>query len=689
MEPRNAWKYKIKGHPHGLFLFVKEGGRPLELFELFGKVIVDAKSAIDALEDTTDKAEETAESVESVGNESEKAGKTTTDSLLPIPSKFMKVATAAGAIVTSIVAVGKAMIQIANDTREYRVEMAKLESAFTAAGHTSETATKVYRELQAVLGETDQAVEASNHLAKLCSTEEELSALTNACIGAYATFGDSLPIEGLTEAANETAKTGVLTGQLADALNWAGFHEDEFNAKLAECNSESERAALITETMVDLYGEVGEKYKENNKDILSSVAAQEKLNAAQARFGKAFEPLAAAWYEFLASVMNFSADAIEAAINPTKAMSDVLAGTQETAAEAAEKVAELKKEIEGFNEIPAYLWTDEMRTQYQALEGALATATERYNELAEAEEIAAVGAMNAADPAVVEAFTEATNQYIADATALMTKFEETYSQAFGKVTGWFDPFEKASVKVTTSIGQMIAGMQSQIDFNNQYSANLQYLKEQGLGGLADAFQSYGADGSAYAKTVADALQKAGGSATEEGQKIVAEFKAISDAQLQSQEELANSLALANGEIEAEMQSLTDDYAEKISELDMSAEALANAQNTMASFKDGITRGVPGILSKMAELGNKMTSALQNSLGTVTFTVQATLNPEKNTDYIPKAQTDHLNRGGAVMIPEKANGGVVINQYIESVAQTPVELAAATEAYFVQARWAMA
>jgi hypothetical protein len=494
----------------------------------------------------------------------------------------------------------------------------------------------VYKELNAVLGETDQAVEASNHLAKLCSSEEELLALTNACIGAYATFGDSLPIEGLTEAANETAKTGVLTGQLADALNWAGVHEDDFNAKLAKCNSESERAALITETLVDLYGDVGQKYKETNKDILSSVAAHEELNAAQARFGEAFEPLAAKWYSFLASVVNFAADNLDAIIVFTDEESASLGVMQKTASDAL-----------------------------AILQGAT-------------------------NPDNVDAFTEATNQYIADATALITKFEETYSQAFSKVTGWFDPFEKASVTVTTSIGQMIEGMQSQIDFNNQYSANLQYLKEQGLGGLADAFQSYGSEGSAYAKTVADALQKAGGSATEEGQKIIAEFQAISDAQLQSQEELANTLALANGEIESEMQSLTDNYAEKIAELDLSAEAMTNAQNTMESFRNGLTKGIPGVLSKMTELGDKMTKALQASLGTVTVDVQATLNWSPNNTSFPNSKrTDHLNRGEPVTNADGSNGGIVINQYLETVAQTPAELAAATEAYFVQARWAMA
>lgn len=663
----------------------------MELFKLFGEVVINAKDAIDALDETTDKAEETAESVGDVGKESKQAGKTTSDSLLPIPPKFLKVASAATAVVTAVVAVAKAMIDLANDTREYRVEMAKLDTAFTVAGHASETATEVYRELNAVLGETDQAVEASNHLAKLCSTQEELRAITTACTGVYATFGASLPIEGLTEAANETAKVGVLTGSLADALNWAGYHEDEFNARLAECNTERERAALITETLVDLYGEVGETYKENNKDILNSVKAQEELNAAMARWGEKFEPLAAGWDSFLASLLNFSADKFELVVNTTSTFADELVGVQETAAEAAEKIAELKARQEELLSIERSEWTDNTYWEFDVLGEALEKATARYNELAEAEQNAAIEAQKAADESIVEAFTTATEQYIADANALLTKFSETYSQAFSKVTGWFAPFETAKVDVTTSIGEMIAAMDSQIAFNRAYSSNLQYLKDQGLGGLADAFQEYGAEGSAYANTVAEAIQKAGGSATAEGQKIIEQFKAISEAQLQSQEELANTMALANGEIETEMQSLTDNYAEKIAELDMSAEALTNAQNTMDSFLEGITNGIPGIISKMSELGKKMTNALQNSLGTVTFNVQATLNPSASS-------VNNVSMGARVQASEEAsafgtgnrNGsGIVINQYIDTVAQTPAELAAATEAYFVQARWAMA
>ena len=176
-------------------------------------------------------------------------------------------------------------------TREYRTEMGKLDTAFTQMGHSSEDALSVYQSLQGVLGETDQAVEAANHIAKLVKAEGDLEVWTGICTGVYATFGASLPIEGLTEAANETAKTGKITGALADALTWAGTNEEEFQKKLDACKDEQERAYLITEQLVDSYWEAGEAYRETNAELIRANEANEKWAATMAEAGAALEPL--------------------------------------------------------------------------------------------------------------------------------------------------------------------------------------------------------------------------------------------------------------------------------------------------------------------------------------------------------------------------------------------------------------
>lgn len=183
------------------------------------------------------------------------------------------------------------VLGLAKSTQEYREDMGKLETAWESAGKSTELATKTYKEFYSVLGEEDRSVEAVNHLAKFVDGEKDMAKWTDIATGVWGTFGDSLPIEGLTEAANETAKVGKVTGPLADALNWAGVSEDEFNEKLANCNSEQERAQLITDTLNGLYGEAAEKYRENNKSVIEAREATSNYNDKLAELGEKVEPI--------------------------------------------------------------------------------------------------------------------------------------------------------------------------------------------------------------------------------------------------------------------------------------------------------------------------------------------------------------------------------------------------------------
>lgn len=183
------------------------------------------------------------------------------------------------------------LMGLADETREYRSEMAKLETAFSTAGFSAETASDTYKDFYAVLGDEGQAVEAVSHLAKLAENEEDLAKWTTIATGVYAEFGASLPIEGLTEAANETAKTGQLTGGLADALNWAGVNEEDFQASLDKCSTEQERQALITETLNGLYSESAKKYEETNKSVMDANKVQSDYTDTLAEMGAKIEPV--------------------------------------------------------------------------------------------------------------------------------------------------------------------------------------------------------------------------------------------------------------------------------------------------------------------------------------------------------------------------------------------------------------
>ena len=203
------------------------------------------------------------------------------------------------------------LMGLAEETREYREDMAKLETAFTTAGHSVDDASKVYQDFFGILGEEDRSVEAVNHLAQMALEMEDLNKWTSITAGVTATFGDSLPIEGLTEAANETAKVGEITGTLADALVWAGTSEDEFNKRLAECNSEAERAQLITDELNGIYGESASKYLEMNKSIIEAREAQARLSDATAELGEKMEPISTAVSDGFARILEKAVELTE------------------------------------------------------------------------------------------------------------------------------------------------------------------------------------------------------------------------------------------------------------------------------------------------------------------------------------------------------------------------------------------
>ena len=218
--------------------------------------------------------------------------------------------------VAAIAAVGAAVIALGKNTLESQKRIAQLNSAFQAAGKTTTEAANVYKNFYRFLGDEDTSTEASNLLIKLTQNEKDLVEWTKTLQGVYATFPSSLPIEGLVESANETARVGKITGNLADALVWAGVSEDEFNSKLAQTTSYEQREALIRSTLNDLYGKAAENYEKNNKAILEYNESQAKLQNSMAAAGAVVTPLLTALSNLGSVLMQALKPALEVIIPP-------------------------------------------------------------------------------------------------------------------------------------------------------------------------------------------------------------------------------------------------------------------------------------------------------------------------------------------------------------------------------------
>ena len=217
---------------------------------------------------------------------------------------------AAGAAVAGMTA---AFIALDGATEEYRVAQGKLNAGFQAAGLSADTARKSYRNFYAILGDTDTATEASQLLANMAKNDEEVTKWTRIAAGVHGTFGDSLPIEGLVESANETARTGQITGVFADAINWAtkegekfgvalkadteankewneavksaASAEDFFNLALKNCSDESARQKLIVDTLSKTYDKAADSYYANNQQVINARRNHATLDEMLAKVG--------------------------------------------------------------------------------------------------------------------------------------------------------------------------------------------------------------------------------------------------------------------------------------------------------------------------------------------------------------------------------------------------------------------
>ena len=249
------------------------------------KQIDNYTSKLKDLESTSD---DTKKSVDDLTSSAEKQGST-----------FKSIAGGLGkGLVAGIAGVGAAaagavtgFLALGESTREYRVGLAQLETAFSQVGFTAEETYEAFNYFGSVLGDTKKAQETMLVLGQLVDSEKELEAWTDTLTGVYATYGEAIPLESMSEALVLASKQAVAEGGLADALEWGGVNLESFNEKLESLNSEEERSAYIQETLNGLYGEAAETYKELNKDALAASTAQTNLEHALAQLGAVAEPI--------------------------------------------------------------------------------------------------------------------------------------------------------------------------------------------------------------------------------------------------------------------------------------------------------------------------------------------------------------------------------------------------------------
>lgn len=411
----------------------------------------------------------------------------------------------------------------------------------------------------------------------------------------------------------------------------------------------------------------------------------------------------------------------------TKAHKDFvkeLAGEPQTVEEARAKVEELEQQYEEASKARLEMFTSDAgfsgdTVEMERLAEAIKQAKQNLADL-EAQEQAA--AEEAAKP--VNVIKAASEEYAATAQSILEDYQNTYTTIYNGLHDVGSAFTSQIEVVKMSWDGLMGNLHGNTEVLQQIDEDFAFIREKAdLAGVSiDGLGKYLAsmsDGekAGFLAGVRKELEDMSGGTDGLSRKFATLMDGIS-AYEAAGTETSDGLALAVENVNARMQEAADSYVEKVGDLDQEAAATEAATNTMSGLVAGIDSSTPGVLDKLDSLASQMKSRLTNSFANYTLTIKANIKgsnvpgAKSGLDYVPYDDyLVRLHKGEKVLTAEEARAyragesagasggadydgagfsggsrGVTIIQNIQSVAQTPVELAAATEAYFTQARW---
>lgn len=411
----------------------------------------------------------------------------------------------------------------------------------------------------------------------------------------------------------------------------------------------------------------------------------------------------------------------------TKAHKDFvkeLAGEPQTVEEARAKVEELEQQYEEASKARLEAFSSDAgfsgdTVEMERLAEAIKQAKQNLADL-EAQEQAA--AEEAAKPAnVIKAASE---EYAAAAQSILEDYQNTYTTIYNGLHDVGSAFTSQIEVVKMSWDDFMGNLKGNTEVLQQIDEDFAFVSEKAdLAGISvDGLSQYLASMSTgeqagFLAGLRDELEDMSGG-TDGLSKKLAELMDNVSAYEAAGTETSDGLALAVENVNARMQEAADSYVEKVGDLDQEAAATEAATNTMSGLVAGIDSSTPGVLAKLDSLASQMKSRLTNSFANYTLTIKANIKgsnvpgAKSGLDYVPYDDyLVRLHKGEKVLTAEEARAyragesagtsggadydgvgfagggrGVTIIQNINSPVQSEVELAAATEAYFTQARW---
>ena len=265
------------------------------------------KETAEQMENLGDEADDAAKELKDVGDAAEDAGDGFTVAK-GAAAEFI------GNGLSSLVGAAKdalgSVLDLAESTREYRTELAKLETAASTAGVSTDYIKGKWHDLGAVLGDEGAVAEGLNNLmAAGFTTEEQMDTITQHLEGAAIKWKDTLKFEGLSDCLQETLATGKSVGAFSEMLERLGVDLEKFDEGLAKCKTSAEQQQYVLDQLSKLgLADVSAAYREQNAELVEANKAQSSLADTQAELGAKMEPLTQKFNEMKTKALQWLID---------------------------------------------------------------------------------------------------------------------------------------------------------------------------------------------------------------------------------------------------------------------------------------------------------------------------------------------------------------------------------------------
>ncbi len=525
--------------------------------------------------------------------------------------------------IRGLVQAGTGVLTWVNKMIEAHPVMAKAILGAAGAVGVLTTGIVAYNAAKKVMAAVDLAALFTGPVGPILAVGAAVGAVTAGVMGLIEAANEGVPqVDELTQAAQESAQAmeQVSTDFDASRVNILATADvagtyiarlDELGAKTSLTNAESQEyhniLQLLCDTVPDLAASIDLETDsiEGGTEALRAQTEAWKKNAEEQARQQAYQNLMSEYNDVLVEQAENSLRLTEAQMKlgaQEKRREEIMARQHVLAEEAGFDANKLSEEYYNLDHELALL-NEDIRTgekTVSAYQEALNQSTDAAEEAKAAAEgyADAMGALtgqaaeaaNASEDvaASVLAMTDSLRRDaasgIVEAGAVLASglgtvsaaYSEAYTTAYDSISGQMGLFEAMSVEVETSVGGMIASLQSQVAYMASYSENLRAAAQMGL---SDGLIAQLSDGSAESAAYLQEIVSNGEGKIQELNDAFAQVE-------EGKEEFSSTVAEMQTDLHNTMQQAVQTTQSAVRQMDMYAQAAMSARSTMQGFIDG-------------------------------------------------------------------------------------------------------